>query len=389
MPVTLYELAQAADCSVSTVSRVLNNSKHPISEATRERIFTLAREMGYRPNVAARGLKTNRTYTIGLIVDNIGGPFTPIIIRGIQEYLQQHDYFSVIISTGWDPELKSEAVHQLISRSIDGIIFVESWRDETNNTLDLANKPYVYVYRLFDGDSTNSVLLDDFHGACLAVEHLVSLGHRRIAYINGPHGWVSSKERLEGYQAVLAHYGIPFEPTLVAEGTWEIQSGYPAAKKILALPEHPTAIFAANDLMALGAIYAIQDAGLNVPNDIAVVGCDDRDLASFSHPTITTVCPPSFEMGQSAAQLILDRLENHGEMKGPLRLQGKLIIRESCGSPEMNIPPDHFVSHTLPPEHLIRQWRGKIHSESENPTKSSFIKKPMAIKNVRGDTKPK
>jgi DNA-binding LacI/PurR family transcriptional regulator len=368
MPVTLYELAKAADCSISTVSRVLNNSKHPISDATRERIFTLANEMGYRPNVTARGLKTNRTYAIGLIIDNIAGPFTPIIIRGIQEYLKQHDYFSVIISTDWDPELKSEAIHQLISRSIDGVIFVESWRDETNNTLDLANKPYVHVYRLFDGNSKNSVVMDDFHGACLAVEHLVSLGHRRIAYINGPPGWVSSKERLEGYQAVLAQYGIPFDSTLVAEGTWEIQSGYLAAKKILALPEHPTAIFAANDLMALGAIYAIQEAGLNVPKDIAVVGCDDRDFSSFSNPTITTICPPSFEMGQSAAKLILDRLENQVKMKGPIRLQGKLIIRESCGAVERNISPEHYVSHTLPPEHLIRQWRGKIYTESDNST---------------------
>jgi DNA-binding LacI/PurR family transcriptional regulator len=370
MPVTLYELAKAAGCSVSTVSRVLSNNKHPISVATRERIFKLANDLGYRPNVAARGLKTKRTHAIGLIIDNIAGPLTPIIIRGIQEYLQQHDYFSVIISTEWDPELKSEAIHQLISRSIDGVIFVESWRDEIINTLDLANKPYVYVYRLFDGNSTNSVLLDDVHGACLAVEHLVSLGHRRIGFINGPHGWVSTKERLEGYQAVLSKYGIPFDPTLVAEGTWEIQSGYPAAKKILALPEHPTAIFAANDLMALGTIYAVRDAGLNVPRDIAVVGYDDLNISSLSSPTITTVCPPSFEMGKVAAQLILDRLENQVEMKGPLRLQGKLIIRESCGSPEMNIPPEHYVSHTLPPEHLIRQWRGRIHSEGENSTMS-------------------
>jgi DNA-binding LacI/PurR family transcriptional regulator len=146
---------------------------------------------------------------------------------------------------------------------------------------------------------------------------------------------------------------------LVEEGTWEVQSGYQATKKFLSLAERPTAIFAANDLMALGAIYAIQDAGLNVPQDIAIVGYDDRDFASFSNPTITTVCPPSFEMGQLAAQLILDRLENQVEIKDPIRVQGRLIIRESCGTAQENIPSERHVSQTLPPEPLVQKWRGK------------------------------
>jgi LacI family transcriptional regulator len=186
MPVTLHELAKAAGCSVSTVSRALTDSDHRVNDVTKERILVLADQMGYHPNITARGLKTDRTFTIGLVVYNIASPFTPILIRGIQEYLKQHNYFSIIISTDWDSELESAAVHQLISRSIDGIIFVESWRDESNKTLDLANKPYVFVYRLFNGTYANSVLLDDRYGARLAVEHLVNLGHRRIALINGP-----------------------------------------------------------------------------------------------------------------------------------------------------------------------------------------------------------
>ncbi len=358
MPVTLHELAKAADCSVSTVSRALTNSKHPVNSVTRERILALANELGYRPNLAARSLKTERTNTIGLVVYNIFGPFTGDLIRGIQEYLKQHGYFSVIISTDWDPELEGEAVHQLLSRYIDGVIFVEPWKDETNDTLDLANKPYVYVYRLFEGDSTNSVILDDLYGARLAVEHLIKLGHRRIAYINGPRGWVTSKERLEGYRAVLLENNIAFESALVEEGTWEVQSGYRAAQKFLALPARPTAIFAGNDLMALGAIYAIQEAGLNVPKDIAIVGYDDREISSLSNPTITTVGTPSLEMGQTAAQLIVDRIEKQVEIKNPIRVQGKLIIRESCGGVMEKIPPDYHISHTIPPESLTRKWRG-------------------------------
>ena len=359
MPVTLHELAKAAGCSVSTVSRALNSSDHPVNDATRQRILDIANQLGYRPNMTARGLKMDRTFTIGLVVYNIASAFTPVLIRGIQEYLKQRDYFSIIISTDWDPDLESEAVHQLISRSIDGVIFVETWRDESNNTLDLANKPYVYVYRLFDGEYTNSVIVDDLYGARLAVEHLVKLGRQRIAFINGPHGWASSKERLAGYQSVLTQYEIPYEPALVEEGSWEVQSGYEAAKKFIAMPGRPTAIFAANDLMALGAIYAIQDAGLNVPKDIAVVGYDDRELASFSNPTLTTIAPPSFEMGQLAARLILDRLENQVEIKDPVRVRGKLIVRESCGAEQAKAPSERYVSHTIPPEPLIRRWKGK------------------------------
>jgi DNA-binding LacI/PurR family transcriptional regulator len=201
--------------------------------------------------------------------------------------------------------------------------------------------------------------LDDRYGARLAVEHLVKLGHRRIGLINGPNDWNSSIERMAGYKDVLAEYGIAFDPALVEEGTWEVQSGYPAVKKFLAMPDRPTAIFAANDLMALGAIYAIQEAGLNVPEDMAVVGYDDREIASLSKPTITTVCPPSFEMGKLTAQLMLNRLESEVEMQDPIRVQGKLIIRESCGAGKGNVPPEYHVSHTNPPEALIRRWRGK------------------------------
>ncbi len=359
MPVTLHEIAKAAGCSVSTVSRALNDSEHPVNPETRERILAIASELGYRPNMTARGLKMDRTFTIGLIVYNIASAFTPVLIRGIQEYLKQNDYFSIIISTDWDPELESEAVHQLISRSIDGIIFVESWREESSMTLDLAGKPYVFVYRLFNGSYANSVLVDDQYGARLAVEHLIKLGHRRIAYINGPRDWDASKDRLAGYLDVLSQYGIPHDPALVEEGTWEVQGGYPAAKRFLALEDRPTAIFAANDLMALGAIYAVQDEGLSVPEDVAVVGYDDREFACFTKPTITTVRSPSFEMGRLAADLLLARLEDQVDREDPIRVKGELVIRESCGAEQDIIPLDHYVSRTIPPESLIQKWRGR------------------------------
>ena len=355
MPITLNELAKVAGVSASTVSRALNESEHPVNDETRQRILALANELGYRPNMVARGLKMDRTYAIGIIVDNIVSPFSPTIIRGIQDELKGHNYFSVIMNTDWDPEVETEAIHQLISRSIDGIIFVESWLRGANPTLDLANKPYVFFHRLFNGTFSNSVLVDEQYGARLAVEHLVNLAHQRIAFINGPQGWAASADRLAGYKDVLAQKGIAYDPELVEEGNWEVQSGYPAARKFLGLAQPPTAIFAANDLMALGAIYAIQEAGLRVPEDIALVGYDDREIASLVRPTISTVTLPCYEMGQASAQLLLRRLENQAEIDEPIRIKGKLIIRESCGAEKGNASPERYRTHTTPPELLQKK----------------------------------
>jgi LacI family transcriptional regulator len=352
MTITLNELAKATGFSISTVSRALNDTGYPVNDETRQKILDAATRLGYRPNLIARGLKTDRTYTIGLIVDNIVSPFTPLIIRGIQDHLKTYNYFSVIINADWDPEAETEAIHQLVSRSIDGIIFVESHLRGTHPALDLANKPYVFVHRLFSWTVGNSVLVDERYGARLAVEHLAKLGHRRIAFINGPQGWDASENRLIGYKEALEQLGIPYDQSLVREGNWEVQSGYPAAKKFLELPERPTAIFAANDLMALGAIYAIQEAGLRVPEDMAIVGYDDREITSISRPTITTVTLPCYEMGQTSAQLLLSQLENQTEMEEPIRVQGKLIVRESCGAVEGKIPLDHYRTHTTPPDLL-------------------------------------
>lgn len=355
MPVTLNELAKAAGVSVSTVSRALNETNHPVNEETKQHIQTLAHQLGYRPNMVARSLKTDRTFTVGIIVDNIVSPFSPYIIRGIQDQLKIHNYCSVIINADWDPEAEAEAIHQLISRSIDGIIFVESWLRGANPMLDLANKPYIFVHRLFSGVFGNSVLVDEHFGACLAVEHLAKLGHRRIAFINGPHGWDASAHRLVGYQDALAQLNISYDPALVEEGTWEVQSGYPAAGKFMAMADRPTAIFAANDLMALGAIYAIQEAGLRVPEDIALVGYDDREIASLSRPTITTVSLPCYEMGRTSAQLLLKSLDDQSDMEEPIRVRGKLIIRESCGAEEGKASPDRYQTHTTPPELRARE----------------------------------
>ena len=334
MPVTLRELAKAAGVSVSTVSRALTKSRHPVKKEVRQHIFRLAKELGYQPNQLARGLRTNRTFTIGVIADDISSPFTPIIIRGIQDHFRQEGYFSIIINTDWKPQTEVQAIDDLISRAIDGVIFVESWYRTSNEALDLANKPYIFVHRLFQASYRYSVIPDEQYGARLAVGHLIGLGHRYIGYIGGPESFYSSTERLIGYQDELKQAGISFNPDLVERGNWEIGSGYEAAQRLRNASSHLTAIFAGNDLMALGAIHAIQDAGLRVPDDIAVVGYDDRSIAAMARPTITTVSLPCYEMGMASAQLLLRRLKGQANNAEEIKVKGKLLVRQSCGAEE-------------------------------------------------------
>lgn len=335
MSVTIHQLAKAAGVSIATVSRVLTKANHPINDKTRQRILQLAQEMGYRPNQVARSLRTERSGMIGIIADDISRtPFSPLIVRGIQDYLTTASYFCMIINADLNPEKEKEAVHDLMNRSIDGIIFAETWHNSINVDLDVANKPYVFVHRLFTNSSPYSVIPDEIHGARLAVNHLLKLGHRRIGYINGPESYYASAERLKGYQLELAQVGIPFDTTLVWRGDWAATSGYEGAKQFLAISEPPTAIFAANDLMALGAIYAIQDAKLRVPEDIAIVGYDDREIASIVRPSITTVTLPCYDMGQASAAMLLNLLEGRDNNAGEIKILGRLIVRQSCGAQE-------------------------------------------------------
>jgi LacI family transcriptional regulator len=332
VPVTLEEIAKAAGFSVSTVSRALTNQAYPVSPTTRTRIIEVAQAMGYKPNIAARSLRTDQTNTVGIVVDDLLSPFVPPIVRGIQDYLKPFDYLSLIINSDWDPEIEQDAINTLVSRPVDGIIFVEYSHLAVNEALQHSHKPYVFVHRLFGSTIRNSVVPDDHYGAALAVRHLVSLGHRRIAYINGPKGWHSAQRRLDGYRDELAAQNLDFDPTLVQPGDWEYEGGCTAAKNLLALHEPPTAIFSANDLMALGAVGAIQDAGLNVPKDIAIVGYDNRDFTRIFRPRITTVSMPVYKMGRTAAELLLRQMEEGRQDMAEIKVQGQLFVRETCGA---------------------------------------------------------
>jgi len=347
MSVKLEDIARATGFSIPTVSRVLTRSSYPVNDDTRKVILEAAQAMGYKPNLSARSLRTDRSNTIGIIVDDLLSPFTPPIVRGIQDYLTEADYLSLIVNSDWNPELEQDAIRTLLSRPVDGLIFVEYSHLAVSNILEQSKKPHVFVHRLFGTPIRNSVVPDDVYGARLAVRHLISLGHRRIAYINGPEHWHSSQKRFAGYQAELAAHAIPFDPALAFPGDWEIEGGYQAGQGMLKLGQVPTAVFSANDLMALGAIQALQDAGLRVPEDVALVGYDNRDFTRIVRPKITTVSMPTYEMGQMAAEIILKQIAEGGEAQEEIKIKGQIFIRETCGSPEDRRTKEDKVTATV------------------------------------------
>jgi len=347
MSIKLEDIAKETGFSISTVSRVLSNSNYRVSEPIREKVLHVAATMGYEPNIAARSLRTDRTNTIGIIVDDLLSPFTPPIVRGIQDYLNENGFLSLIVNSDWDPDQEQAAIKTLLSRPVDGIIFVEYSHQTTSDVLERSHKPHVFVHRLFGSPIKNSVVPDDYYGARLATEHLINLGHQRIGYINGPENWHTCRARLSGYQDTLASHGLPFDASLVQPGDWEIESGYAAANNLLRHDRQPTAIFAANDAMALGAIYAIQDAGLNVPEDVAIVGYDNRNFTKTVRPRITTVNMPVIEMGGVAAELLLKQLAEGRKEEEEIKVKGQLIIRETCGAPEASRTQQEPDSRTL------------------------------------------
>ena len=339
MGVTIAEIARLANVSVSTVSRALSKSDYPLKEETRSRILKLAEEMGYQPNLVARSLQNNRSHLVGVVVDRMQNIFSAATVQGIQDGLRPAGYSISIAYSNRDKDLAMEAINSFYSRQADGIIVINSWLHTYNDPiLAMQDRPFVFVNRRFDQCIGNCVGPGDRYGAQMMTQHLVDLGHRRIGYINGLEDWIESQNRLAGYRDVLLKNGLPVDDTLVRYGDWSVDSGYRATQELLALDngsgpsgQRPSAIFAANDIMALGAMYAIQEAGLDIPRDIAIVGYDDRDFAAWIRPALTTVRMPSFEMGEAAARLLLQQIAGE-DLEDATQVPGKLIIRESCGA---------------------------------------------------------
>jgi len=327
---TIKDVAELARVHPSTVSRVINNDSR-ISEKTKEKVILIINKLGYTPNALARGLKTKRTYTLGILIPDITNPFFAEIARGVEDAANKNNFNVILCNT--DDKLKKERTYLQILRGkrVDGLILGTAHiKDKSILELEREKFPYILVSRNIEGLDKNCIIVDDVEGGMMATEYLIKLGHRRIAHITGPLKTRSALNRLEGYKLALKKYEIAYRDELVGEGDFKIKGGYQIMKKFLKLTEPPAAIFAANDLLALGAMQAIQKKSFHVPEDFSVVGFNDIELASFVYPALTTIRQPMLEMGAIAVKMLLRIIEEGEFNQRKIVLKPKLIIRESC-----------------------------------------------------------
>jgi len=330
--VTLKMVAQHVGLTPGTVSAVLNNapSAHSIPQKTKNRIHAAAKELEYRPNFFARSLRSKRTYMIGVIAEEIGDSYGSLVISGIEEYLREKDYFFLTVVHRHNPELLNRYAQLLIQRGVEGFITVDM---KLSGALLL---PTVAVpgHKIFPG--VTNIVLDHQHAARSALSHLLQLGHKNIAFMKGQPFSSDSEYRWRAICQVAEELKIKIRPELTVQIDIDDptpQLGYPFAKQLLERKVPFTALFAYNDISALGAIRAFQEAGFRVPQDISVVGFDDIRGAAYSIPSLTTVRQPLAQMGRLAAQTLVARIEGAKEYPSEIPIEPELVIRQSTAAP--------------------------------------------------------
>jgi len=325
---SIKDIARLAHVSHPTVSRALQNSPL-VNPKTAEKIRRIAEQAGYRPSAVARGLVTRRTRTIGLVVTTIADPFTSEVFSGIEQEAHQRGYCVFLAESNADPQREKEVVSTFAERRVDGIIVISSRVGALY--LPLLTEMMVPIVLLNDqhpGAFVHSVVIRNREGSRAAASHLIGLGHRRITYIGDQTGYQSDAERCGGYREALEVSGIVFTPEIVVAGDGKPEGGQSAMSQLLELVDPPTAVFCYNDMSALGAIQAIRQRGLRVPEDVSVVGFDDLFFASYTQPPLTTVRQPMRRMGQLAMESLF-KLMSGDESEICIKVDAELIVRES------------------------------------------------------------
>jgi len=328
--ITLKDIAIRAGVSVNTVSRALRN-KPDINDETKKGIIEIAERLGYTPNVLAKSLRSKRTKTIGVVISDISSPFYSSVVKGIEDEAQEKGYSIILSNTDEQYKKEEAAVQVLLEKRVDGLL-ITPVQEENKDILGLKEKriPFVLVGRHFDVIQTNYIDIEDIIGGFLATEHLIKKGHRRILHINGPLYMSCAWERLAGYKRALLEYGLEYDQKLVRGNMTEMEEAYKLIKRILSEELNFTAIFAFSDVLALGAIHALREAKLRIPDDIGVVGYDDIEFARVSHPPLTTVRVPRYRLGKEAVNLLVEKIIKKGSRKlHQVIIKPELVIRES------------------------------------------------------------
>jgi DNA-binding LacI/PurR family transcriptional regulator len=334
--VSIKDIARAAKVSHPTVSRALSDSPLVKSE-TAKRIRQIAASLGYRPSAIARSLATKRTKTIGVVVTSIADPFIADVISGVEEAANDHGYSVFLANSNANPDREVKVVHSFHERRVDGILVTASRVGALYVPLLSQLKVPIVLINNQHPDETDefiySVTIDNIKASIEVMRHLIGLGHKRIAYIGDRGGLQSDNERLAGYRQGLALAEYPFLPELIVQGDGKPEGGGEAMEQLLALPNPPTAVFCYNDMSALGALRTLHGRGIKVPEDLSLVGFDDLAIASYTCPLLTTVSQPKQRMGRMAMEILI-KLLSRTDCKTNIKVEGKLIVRESTAPPK-------------------------------------------------------
>lgn len=324
----IQDVAALAKVSIATVSRVLNPSSHKVSAPTREKVLQAVKELDYRPNALARGLHMKKTMTIGVIIPDISNHYYAEIVRGIQDVADRKGYNIILLNTDRKQDRIIKSIYLLREKIADGIIFsggiIHGF--EPLSALKELRERVVVIGR--HEVNFPAIMVDNIGGATLAIQHLIDLKHEQIGFIGGPKDSTSAIDRLVGYKSALAQNGYPIENHLIIAGNLTPKSGYQATRRLLEEKPKPTAILTANDQMAFGAMYAAQEQGLHVPDDLAVIGFDNILLSSYFIPSLSTVEIPMYNLGTGAMKMLVNLIS--GKRFSRVKwFKTKLIVRDS------------------------------------------------------------
>lgn len=330
---TIKEVAQRAKVSVGTVSNVISGTV-PVSPRLRKRVLASIRELDFHPNQLARSLKKQQTEMLGMIISDIANPFFPLVVRGAEDAAWKEDYLLITFNTDDDVKRERQVFSTLRSRRVDGVLLVVAPTDGDISHIQrtvASGIPIVCLDRIPAGISLDSISVDSALGARECVRHLVTMGHRDIAIINGPASLQTARERLRGYEEALREAKIPVDPRWIRTGDFRIESGYREAHTLLRAPTRPTALFVTNGMMTLGVLNALDELGVRFPEDIALASYDDLPLAASFRPRLTAVAQDAYKIGHMGAELLIQRVK--GLIPDPkpieIRLRPELKIRES------------------------------------------------------------
>ncbi|MBL7061076.1 MAG: LacI family DNA-binding transcriptional regulator [Actinobacteria bacterium] len=327
--ITLKMVAERAEVSVNTASRAINN-KPDINIETKKLVLKIAKELGYIRNGAAVALRTKKTGTLGVVIEDNRNPFYAEVLNGMEVAAREKNYHIILTNTQRDYKKEEEAINLLLNKRVDGLLIdpVQD-RDDDIKKLIKANIPFVIVGRDFENIELDAVYNDEVKGGFLATEYLIKKGHKRIALIDGFLYKSPAKGRLEGYKKALKKYGISMDDALVSVGDIDVKDGYERTRQILEKDLDFTAIFAYNDMMAFGAMQAIREKGLRIPEDIGLVGYDDIPFCSLMDPALTTIRLKKQELGIESVKLLLSRINDNREKPKKIMLDVDIIVRKT------------------------------------------------------------